>query len=342
MTDSADIVIAGSGPAALAAASTFQRDGLSVLVLERGSSPAAGITKYPYYMKFFSTAPNLEVEGFPLIITDEKPTREEYLNYLRRFVRERRIPVALHREVTAIEPRGTPGEPGAFAVRAKSPWGEVFTYSARLVVVAIGAFDVPNALGCPGEDLPKVSHFFTEVHPYAFSRVAVVGGKNSAAETALLLFRAGAEVTIIHRGTAMAPLKFWLQPDLENRIRSGEIRAHFSSRVAGIRPHEIVVEGPGGVRTTLANDFVLAMTGYRPDTALLEKFGIGVDSATARPAFDPDTLESNVPGIYLAGVMLSGSIGGEIFIENSRHHGEVILRSAQARLAAARRVAAGR
>jgi thioredoxin reductase (NADPH) len=316
-----DVAIIGGGPAGLAAANTLQGSGLSVVVFEKGAL-AEGVARFPFTMKFFSTAPNLELSGYPLIITEEKPSREEYLNYLRRFVSEKRIEVLTRHEVTQVAP-----DAGGFVVRGADQWGESFEARARYVVLATGAYDHPQLLGVPGEDLPHVSHYFTEVHPYAFKKVAVVGGRSSAAEVALLLYRANAQVTLIHRGPELRGLKYWVQPDIQNRIRNGEIRAMFNSRVTEIRRHNILVQEASGEVTTLENNFVLAMTGYQPDLSLMRSLGIEFDERTKRPAHDPATLESNVRGLFVAGVITAGNVSGEVFIENSRHHGELILKA---------------
>jgi thioredoxin reductase (NADPH) len=321
-----DVAVIGSGPAGIAAAATLIDGGLDTVVVEKGAL-ADGVMHWPHGMRFFSTAANVELAGFPFIVTGEKPTREEYLNYLRRFVHDKGIPVRTRREVTAVDPE--PG--GGFVVRGEDSFGEPFALAARFVVVATGAFGQPQMLGIPGEDLPKVSHYFSEVHPYAYTKVAVVGGRSSAAECALLLWRAGAEVTVIHRGPEMRGLKYWVQPDIENRIREGDIRAFFNSHVVEILPRHIVVETPDGGRVRVENDFVLAMTGYQPDVRLLEAMGVAVDPETKSPPCDPDTLETNVPGIFVAGVIVAGNVSGAIFIENSRHHGGLILKGIRAR-----------
>lgn len=335
-----DVIIIGGGPAGLAAAATLQEGGLRVRVYEQGAL-ADSIRRWPYYLRFFSTAANVELGDVPLIVTDDKPTREEYLNYLRRFVRAKRLDVRTrHRVETVTRAPSAAGEPPAagappaardasaalFTVTGTDAAGDPFTDQARWVVVATGAFDFARPLGVPGEDLPKVTHYFTEVHPYADSRVAVVGGGTSAVETALLLWRAGAEVTMVVRAGAFRGLKYWQEPDIRNRIANGEIRALMDARVVEILPRELVVEQEG--RTLrLPNDFVLAMTGYQPDVALLRGMGVEMRPDTMRPVHNQETLETNVPGLYVAGVVIAGNVGGEIFIENARAHGEVILRA---------------
>lgn len=322
-----DIAIVGAGPAGLAAAATFMKAGYTVAIFEKGCI-ADAISRFPYYMRWFSTADRLELAGMPLIVCEEKPTREEYLAYLRRFVHDRQLDVRTQHLVTAIARReaGTPrAQP--FVVQGYDRWQRPFQEECRYVVIATGGFDHPQMLGVPGEDLPKVSHYFKEVHPHAGTRVAVIGGSNSAAETALLLWRAGAEVTLVHRGAALRTLKYWLQPDIENRIRSGEITACFSAHVTQIRQDDIVLVMADGQTLTIANDYVLAMTGYQPDVDFLKGIGIIIDPSTKRPGHDAATLETNVEGVYVAGVITAGNISGEVFIENSRVHGEMILQS---------------
>jgi thioredoxin reductase (NADPH) len=321
-----DVIIIGSGPAGIATAGALTEAGLNVVIYDKGSL-AHGVTRYPIYMKFFSTSTNVELLGYPLITVDEKPTRDEYLNYLRRYVRDKKLSIISEHCVEAIEKTGD-----GFRVAGHDKFGRAFEAAARFVVVAIGAYDIPRSLGVPGEDLPKVSHYFTEVHPYATKKVAVVGGRNSAAETALLLWRAGSEVTLIHRGDKMRPLKYWLAPDLENRIKNGEIKAFFGAHITEITPSDIAIETSDKTIVRVENDFVLAMTGYEPDADFLTKAGVAVDKRSGRPKHDPHTLETNVPGLYVAGVIVSGNISNEIFIENSRHHGDLILNSIRARL----------
>lgn len=322
-----DVLIVGAGPAGVSVAATLQAAGLRVACYDKGAL-AQAITQWPIYMTFFSTAENVELPGYPLIITREKPTREEYLNYLRRYVRDLNIQVVTGHEVHAIQRQ----DDGSFLVSGVDEWGRPFGARAGNVVVATGAYEFPKMMNVPGEDLHKVSHYYTEVHPYVGKKVAVIGGRNGAAEAALLLWRAGAEVTLIHRGPHLEPLKWWLQPDLENRIRLGEIRALFSTRVLEITPHTLVVQTGTQEPQILDNDFVVAMTGYRPMTALLSKAGVQVDTVTNRPSFYPETLETNVPGLFVAGVIAAGDISNEIFIENSKHHGAMILSALKPRM----------
>jgi thioredoxin reductase (NADPH) len=274
-------------------------------------------------MRFFSTTEKVELPGMALVTLSDKPSREEYLTYLRRYVRERVADFRPFHEVTAIESSSIRQQSG-FAIRGMDRWHRPFDIISRAVVLATGAFDEPNLLGVPGEDLPHVSHYFSEVHPYALHRVVVVGGSSSAVETALLLWRAGARVTIVHRGAEFRTLKFWLAPDIQNRITAGEIAVHYSSRVTEITKDAVILTTPRGP-VTLPTDYVLALTGYRPSTRLLEVAGAQFDPQSRRPVVNPQTLESTVPGLFLAGVLLAGDMSGEIFIENSRDHGQRIL-----------------
>lgn len=317
-----DVIIIGSGPAGIATGATLQDAGFSVSIYEKGEAMAQAVTQWPIYMEFFSTAANVELPGMPLIITRDKPTREEYLNYLRRYVQEKNLRIITGHGVESInkQPDGT------FIVSGHDQWGKAFTTCARNVVVATGAYELPKMLNVPGEDLHKVSHYYKEVHPYVGKDVMVIGGRNGAAEAALLFYRAGARVTMVYRGDKLQPLKWWLQPDLENRIANGEIKAFFSTTVTEITPHTVELQRHDGSRETIANDFVVAMTGYRPETTLLSRAGVEIDPETNRPKINPDTLETNVPGLFVSGVIAAGDISNEIFIENSRTHGENILR----------------
>jgi len=316
-----DVVIIGSGPAGIAVGATLQEAGFSVVIYDKGSM-AQAVTQWPIYMEFFSTAANVELPGMPLVITDEKPSREEYLNYLRRYATDKNLHIITGHTVESIVKQPE----GCFRVDGHDEWGKPFQAESRYVVVATGAYEIPKKLDVPGEDLHKVSHYYKEVHPYVGKQVMVIGGRNGAAEAALLFYRAGAHVTMVYRGDELKPLKWWLQPDLENRIANGEIKAFFGTNVVEITPHTVILERKDGSRETVANDFVVAMTGYRPETTLLSRAGVNVDPATNRPQIDPDTLETNVPGIFVAGVIAAGDISNEIFIENSRTHGQNILR----------------
>jgi thioredoxin reductase (NADPH) len=315
------IAIIGGGPAGLAAADHLQTAGHEVAVFERG--PIAGnIARYPYYMTWFSTKELLELGGVPLTIPEEKPTRRDYLNYLVRFAEVKRIDIRIYHEVLAVS-----GEEGDFRLSIRKADGEEFVEEAEIVIAAIGAYDVPQRLGVPGEDLEKVSHYYYEPHPYYNRDVLVVGGRNSAVEAALQIWRNGGRVTLSYRRDHFPKsVKYWMLPDIANRIDKGEIAAYMPSEVVSIAPKTVTLRHEGK-EVTLPNDFVLAMTGYQPDTRFLESLGVEIETSSKRPKIDPETYESNVPGIYVVGVIQAGNISSEIFIENSRHHGEVIVRA---------------
>ncbi|MBI3735731.1 YpdA family putative bacillithiol disulfide reductase [Candidatus Sumerlaeota bacterium] len=314
-----EIVIIGGGPAGLATANTLQAAGHAVMILEKGAI-AEHVSRYPTYMNFFSTSDLLELGGFPLTIARDKPTRQEYLTYLRRFAHDKKLDIHTGHEVVSLE-----GERGKFILTGKDRWGEAFQVKCERAVLATGAFATPQMINIPGEELPKVSHYFKEVHPYYGYKVIVIGGKNSAVETALELWRAGVEVSICHRHATFNQVKYWLGPDIENRIKNAEIRVYRPARVIEIKPRSVILKREGRKAEEIENDFVLALTGYRPDPHLLGRFGIRVNPETGRPYHDRETLESERPGLYIVGVMLAGNVSSEIFIENSRTHGEQIL-----------------
>ena len=326
-----DLVVVGAGPAGLAAAIAAVRAGLDHEVVEKGVLVNA-VYRYPRGMTFFTTAELLEVGELPFVSPYAKPTREEALVYYRRVADAFGLRLSPGERVLAIEPRG-----GGFAVRTRAeragPSEAERTRLARNVVVATGYYDTPRRIGVPGEDLPHVSHYFDEPHPYHRRRVVVVGGANSAAEAALLLFRAGARVTLVHRqGRLSESIKYWVSPDLHNRIAEKSIAVRLESRVVAIGPGAVRVEGPGGVEEIPA-DAVFLLTGYVPDTSLLEGAGACVDPTTLRPLHDPATFETNVPGLYVAGSIVAGADGNRVFIENGRFHGAAIVRSIQAKSA---------
>ena len=322
-----DVLIVGAGPAGLAVAIAAREDGLQYEVLEKGVL-VNSIYHFPRNMVFFTTAELLEIGGLPFVTPYEKPTQAEGLKYYRRVADAYSLRIASDEEVTAIRPqaRGAPG----FVVESR--WrAEGRTRLARNVVVATGYYDNPNRLGVPGEDLPHVSHYYREAHAYHRRNVVVVGGKNSAAIVALELYRAGASVTLVHRGPTLgASVKYWIRPDIDNRIQEGSIDARFETRVVEITPDTVVVENARG-RHSLPADAVFLLTGYHPDCALLTGAGVRVDSATLVPEHDHETLETNVPGLYLAGAVVSGRETGRIFIENGRFHGRAIVDSIRAR-----------
>ncbi|MFY9752829.1 MAG: YpdA family putative bacillithiol disulfide reductase [Candidatus Acidiferrales bacterium] len=314
-----DLICIGAGPTGLACAIEARRAGLRPLVIDKGCL-CNSLYHYPTNMLFFTTPERMEIGDLPMTTVGAKPTRAEALKYYRRAVQHYAIETRLYERVEKIT-----GHDEAFVVHAVNEAGAAKEYRARKIVIATGYYDLPNPLGVPGENLPHVSHYFTDAHPYWNQDVVVIGGKNSAAEAALDLFRAGARVTLIYRGHEMGKsLKFWVRPDIENRIRAGEIRAIFDARLLRIEPDRVVVQA-GGREQTVPAAQVFAMTGYHPDFEFLERQGIRLAAETRRPLVDPVRLETNVPGIYVAGVVVGGLQTSDIFIENGRFHGRQIM-----------------
>lgn len=314
-----DVICIGAGPTGLACAIEAKRGGMSPLVLDKGCL-CNSLFHYPVNMTFFTTPERMEIGDLPMTVAGGKPTRAEALKYYRRAVEHYGITVWLYETVDAIT-----GHDGDFVVRTRGDVGAPNEFRSKKIILATGYYDRPNLLGVPGEDLPHVSHYFTEPHPYWSQEVAVIGAKNSAAEAALDLFRAGARVTLIHRGSELGKsLKYWVRPDIENRVHAGEIRAMFNTRVTRFEPGQVWIKNGNGERS-LPVAQVFAMTGYHPDYQFLERQGIRLDPETRKPAVNPETLESNVPGIYLAGVIVGGKHTSEIFIENGRFHGRQII-----------------
>lgn len=327
-----DAIVIGGGPAGLAVSASMARAGLDHLVFERG---AVGhhISLYPPYMTFLSTKEVLELDGFALTITEDKPTRREYLAYLSRLVADRKLPV---RPYTAVEGIVHDESSGLFTVRAWRAGRPVEFHTARHVVVACGAFDHPRRLHVPGEELAKVHHRFVEAHPYAGQRVLVVGGRNSAIETALTLHRAGAQVSLSYRGTEFTGrgIKYWLLPDIENRLKKGEIASYLGTEVHRIGWQSVMLRNIAtGAPIEVPNDFVIVQIGYEPPLGFLTSLGIELEDDTTVPRHDPSTLETNVPGLFVAGSIVAGNVSGAIFIENSRDHGDVIVRALRERQA---------
>lgn len=313
-----DLLVIGAGPTGLACAIEAQKAGFRVVLVDKGCL-CNSLFHYPAHMTFFTTSELLEIGGIPFSTPNAKPTRNEALEYYRQVAAYYRLDVRQYRRVERVD-----GSDGAFTVRTVDRFGRPGTMTARKLAVSIGYYDLPNLMGIPGEDLSKVQHYYNDPHPYSGLEVAVIGGKNSAAIAALELWRHGAHVTLIHRGTEMhRHVKYWIKPDIENRIKNGEIKALFRSQVVEIARDTLLVETPDG-RQTLANDFVFALTGYHPDFEFLERLGVTCSGVDRQPQCHKETLESNVPGIYLAGVIVAGSRTNEIFIENGRFHGRQI------------------
>jgi thioredoxin reductase (NADPH) len=315
-----DVLIVGAGPAGLAAAIAARRLGLRYLVIEKGAL-VNSLLHYPTDMVFFTTPELLEIGGLPFVSPYEKPTRQEALRYYRRVTETFQLDVVLGETVTGVVREGD----GGFVVTSASRTGSACERRTRALVLATGAYDVPNRLGVPGEDLPHVSHYYREPHAHFRQRVMIVGGKNSAAEAALALYRAGATVQLVHRGPALGEsIKYWVKPDIENRIKDGAIVARFRTRVLEITPNDVVLEGPEG-RVREPADAVLLLTGYLSDTRLLRLVGAAIDEAESAPVHDPGTFETTVPNVFLAGAVVAGRQSGRIFIENGRFHGEVVI-----------------
>ncbi len=331
-----DIIIVGAGPAGMAAGIAAKKIGLNYLILEKGSL-VNSIFHFPKNMVFFTTPELLEIGGLPFTSPYEKPTRAEALRYYRKVADAFALRINFNEEVTDVagfDEAGTPAP--AFRVNSRRGDGFGRTLFARTVILATGYYDHPNLLAIPGEDLAHVSHYYTEPHEHYRKRVVVVGGNNSAAETALDLYRSGAKVALVHRRDRMGDsVKYWVRPDIENRIKEGVIPAVFDSRVVEIQPQTVVVE-TDGVRRVIPADAVFLMTGYHPDVDFLRRAGVFVQDETCVPQFDPATFETNIPGLYLAGAVVSGRETNRVFIENGRFHGETVIRHITTRLAAGR------
>ena len=311
--EACDVAIVGAGPTGLACGIEVSRLGLKAVLIEKGCV-VNSLYHYPTNMVFFTTPELLEIGEIPMTSLNEKPGRTEALKYYRRVANHYKLDVRQYQRVEAIA-----GADGAFTVRTTN-----HCFQARKVILATGYYDVPNLLGVPGENLPKVIHYYKEAHPYYDHDVLVVGAKNSAAIAALELWWTGARVTMVHRGDAVhRAVKYWIKPNIENRIKNQEIPAYFNSSVVEIQPDRVLLSTPEGEKW-LKNHFVFAMTGYRPDFEFLAAQGVTLDEATGRPRVNAETLESERPGVYLAGVIVAGVHTNEIFIENGRFHGKQI------------------
>jgi thioredoxin reductase (NADPH) len=314
-----DVLVVGAGPVGLACALEAARQGLSHVVLEKGALLDT-LVRFPSHTVFFSTPELLEIGGHPFVTSSGKPTRREGLFYYRKVAEREGLAIRLHEPVLSLTRAD-----GLFRVTTSKG-----TRDARAVVVATGFFGTPNLLGVPGEDLPKVSHYYTEPFAHAGTEVLVVGGKNSAVEAALDLRRNGARVTMAVRGPAFgASVKYWLRPDIENRVKEGSIRALFGTRIAAIEEDFVVLESAGR-RDVIPNGFVFALTGYRPDFPLLRALGIAITD-DLQVVHDPDSMETGVPDLYVAGVVAAGLETGRLFIENGRLHAVAIVRHILAR-----------
>jgi thioredoxin reductase (NADPH) len=316
-----DIICIGAGPTGLATAIEAKRAGMRALVIDKACI-CHSIFHYPVNMVFFTTPELLEIGDLPLVCAAEKPTRIEALKYYRRAAEHYALELRLYERVWRVQ-----GRDGNFTVLTRTAEGIEERYEGRKIAVATGYYDLPNQLAVPGENLPHVSHYYTEAHEYWNQDVVVIGGKNSAAEAALDLYRNGARVTLVHRGRELGKsLKYWVRPDIENRIKAGQIKALLEARVDEITRDEVgVVQYASTAR--LPAKQVFALIGYHPDFTFIESLGVQLDPESRKPALNAKTLESNVPGIYLAGVVTGGRHTGEIFIENGRLHGKQIIES---------------
>jgi thioredoxin reductase (NADPH) len=316
-----DIICIGAGPTGLATAIEAKRTGMRPLVIDKACL-CNSIFHYPVNMAFFTTPELLEIGDLPLVCAAEKPTRVEALKYYRRAAEHYALELRLYERVLRVD-----GRDGNFTVVTTTGKGTEQRYQGKKIAVATGYYDLPNQLGVPGEDLPHVSHYYTEPHEFWNQDVVVIGGKNSAAEAALDLYRNGARVTLVHRNKELgATIKYWVRPDIENRIKAGQVKALFETRVKRITKEEVVVENGDGEKRLPARR-VFALTGYHPDFTFIESLGVRLDPESRKPALDPNTLESNVAGIHLAGVVIGGRHTGEIFIENGRFHGKQIIQA---------------
>lgn len=321
-----DLLVIGAGPTGLACAIEAQRAGFSALLVDKGCL-CNSLFHYPAHMTFFTTPELLEIGSIPFSSPNQKPNRNEALEYYRKVAEHYRLDVRQYENVERVA-----GRDGSFTVHTTDRFGRKLEHRARKLAVATGYYDLPNYLGIPGEDLNKVKHYYHEPHPFYGLDVVVIGGKNSAAIAALDLWRHGAKVTLVHRGAEMhRHVKYWILPDINNRVKNGEIQAHFNSNVTNISEDDVTITTPDG-EITIANHFVFALTGYHPDFEFIEGLGVKLDESNDRcPVCDPATLESNVPGIYLAGVIVAGERTNEIFIENGRFHGQLIAEALRAK-----------
>jgi thioredoxin reductase (NADPH) len=322
-----DVLVIGAGPTGLACAIDAQNLGCKVVLVDKGCLTNS-LFHYPAHMTFFTTPELLEIGNMPFSSPNQKPTRAEALEYYRKVAEHYKLDVRQYQNVDRVT-----GADGDFTVHTTDQFGRKLEHRARKLIVSTGYYDLPNYLNIPGEDLPKVKHYYHEPHPYFAQDVLVIGGKNSAAIAALDLWRHGARVTLVHRGEALhRHIKYWIKPDIENRIKNNEIAAYMSTTVKSIAEDTATLATPTG-EVTLPNQFVFALTGYHPDFRFIESLGIQLDAGNARcPVCNRATLESNVPGIYLAGVIVAGERTNEIFIENGRFHGALIAKDLAAKL----------
>ena len=311
-----DVLIVGGGPIGLASALEAKKNNLKYIIIEKGTV-ANSLYNYPLYMTFFSTADRLEIDEIPFITTKQKPGRQDALEYYQGIARQKELNIRPYEKVLNIE---------------KSTFFQVETskqiYFAKNVIVATGFYDIPNMMEIPGEDLPKVKHYYTEPYPYAFQNVVVIGSSNSSVDAALEIYRKGGNVTMIIRKNEISKsVKYWVKPDIENRIKEGSIKAFFGAELLEVKPDSVIFKTENEEIKEIENDFVLAMTGYLPDFNFLQNIGIDLQGDCLNPAYNQETMESNIEGIYLAGVVCGGKDTHLWFIENSRIHAKQIIKN---------------
>ncbi|WP_241330707.1 YpdA family putative bacillithiol disulfide reductase [Chryseobacterium arthrosphaerae] len=310
-----DILIIGAGPIGLNCALEAQNNNLKYLIVEKGTI-VNSLYHYPLYMRFFSTAEKLEIDSIPFITTSPKPGRQDALEYYQGIARQKELNIHLYEKVLNVSKNK-----GIFDIETTKA-----NYQARNVVIATGFYDIPNLMNVPGENLPKVKHYYTEPYPYARQKIVVVGSSNSAVDAALETYRKGAEVTMIIRHSEISKsVKYWVKPDIENRIAEGAIKAHFNAEILEIKERSVVFKSEDHQIREIENDFVLAMTGYLPDFDFLKNSGIELKGDCMNPSYNPETMETNIPNLYLAGVVCGGKDTHLWFIENSRIHANMII-----------------
>lgn len=312
-----DILIIGAGPIGLNCALEAKKNNLNYLIIEKGTI-VNSLYNYPLYMKFFSTADKLEIDEIPFITTAPKPGRQDALEYYQGIARQKNVNINLYEKVLKVSKNGE-----IFEIETSKS-----KYYAKNIIISTGFYDIPNLMNIPGENLEKVKHYYTEPYPFAKQKIVVVGSSNSSVDAALETYRKGAEVTMIIRNSAIAPnVKYWVKPDIENRISEGNITAHFNSELLEIKENSVIFKDENGKINEIENDFVLAMTGYLPDFDLLKNSGIDLQGDCLKPFYNEQTMETNVPNLYLAGVVCGGKDTHLWFIENSRIHAEIIIKN---------------